>query len=236
MKKNNGIEFLLYSYFKIELNATKDEIIKSAIKKAYTDATNQGAYNTKIKTASEKYKSLAAKIKSEKVIESFIEKSLNENDYDGLHEKKCNELVTNYIGLSFTYGNAQKWINMTMKNLYVISLIFCEYCEFQDSNSVEFCKKILGISYKFHVPIDSYIIEKIWDTKIPLPEVRTLKNGEKGKYASDKVKGWSSWDKKTYTKCQDALKKYIKENYNNISPIEWESSAWIEIAKKRSAK
>lgn len=236
MKKNNGIEFLLYSYFKIELNATKDEIIKSAIEKAYTDATNQGAYNTKLITTSQKDSSVCARNNGEKVIKSFVEQSLSAIDYDDLHNKTCDKLCRIYGTLPFTYGNAQKWINMTMKNLYVFSLIFCECCEPQDDNLVEFCKNILSISYKFHVPIDSYIIEKIWDTKIPLPDVKFLKDGTKGMYTSGKVKGWSKWEKDEYLECQKSLKECIKKEYKDITPIEWEGPAWIEIAKKRSAK
>ena len=237
MNENNGIEFLLYSYFKIELNATKDEIIKSAIEKAYTDATNQGAYNTKL-TTSQKDSSVCARNNGEKVIKSFIEQSLNAIDYDDLYNKTCNELCMIYGTLPFTYGNAQKWINMTMKNLYIISLLICKYGESKDNKTIQFCRNIIKNSPKFHVPIDSYIIEKIWDTdvKLPIKEEKLLKNGTRGSYSSAKLYGWSNWDEKAYTDCQDALRKYIKENFNNISPLEWEGSAWIEIAKKRSAK
>ena len=236
MMKNSGIEFLLYSYFKIELNANKDEIIKSAIEKAYTDATNQGAYNTRLITTSQKDSSVCARNNGEKVIKSFIEQSLNVSDYDKLHNETCNDLRDKYGVLPFTYGNAQKWINMTMKNLYVISLLIYNCCESANNETTQFCENIIKISPRFHVPIDSYIIEKIWDTKIPLPDVKFLKDGTKGMYTSNKVKGWSNWNEEEYVECQKSLKEYIKKEYKDITPIEWEGPAWIEIAKKRSAK
>lgn len=236
MKKNNGIEFLLYSYFKIELNATKDEIIESSVENAYRDATNQGAYNTKIKTVSDKDRSVYAKNNAEKIIKDFIEKSLSDSDYDELHKTTCRELLGIYADLPFSYGNAQKWINMTMKNLYVISLLIYNCCESANNETTQFCENIIKISPRFHVPIDSYIIEKIWDTKISLPDVKFLKDGTKGMYTSDKVKGWSNWNEEEYVECQKSLKEYIKKEYKDITPIEWEGPAWIEIAKKRSAK
>ncbi len=235
MKKNNGIEFLLYSYFKIELNATKDEIIKSAIKKAYTDATNQGAYNTKLIKASQKDSSVCARNNGEKVIKSFIEQSLNVIDYDDLHNKTCAKLCMIYGTLPFTYGNAQKWINMTMKNLYVISLIFCECCEPQDDNLVEFCKDILSISYKLHVPIDNFILQAIQDSIGVNAKENTLKGKVTTVAKNEQYKfngsSWSKLDKENYETIQQELKKIISG-----VPIEWECMAWIEIAKKRSAK
>lgn len=237
MNEKNSVEFLLYSYFKIDLNATKEKTIKSAIEKAYTDATNQGAYNTKLKTASEKEKSAFAKYDAEKLIDIFIEKSLYESDYDKLHNDTCKDLLNCYLGLPFTYGNAQKWINMTMKNLYVISLLIYNNKTMCDEN-IHFYKDIIKISPNFHVPIDSFIIEKIWNTEILLPiiEEKLLKNGNKGVYTSDKVIGWSKWNEEQYKQCQKSLREYIKTNFVNTTPIEWESSAWIEIAKRRSKK
>lgn len=234
-ERKSSVEFLLYSYFKIDLNATKAEIIKSAIEKAYTDATNQGAYNTKIKTF-DKEKSIQAKGNAETIINTFIEKALLENDYDKLHKKVCNELIKNYNGLPFTYGNAQKWVNMTMKNLYMISLLICGYCVSNDKETIQFCNNICEISSKFHVPIDSYIIEKIWDTDVTLPIIKLLKGGKRGIYTSEKVIGWSNWNEEQYEKCQLSLRKYIEKLFNGVKPIEWESMAWIEIAKKRSSK
>ncbi|MBO5789816.1 MAG: hypothetical protein J6R40_01535, partial [Clostridia bacterium] len=47
MQKNHtiAIEFLLWSYFNLKNEQSPESIIKSCIKRAYSDATNQGAYN-----------------------------------------------------------------------------------------------------------------------------------------------------------------------------------------------
>ena len=88
-----------------------------------------------------------------------------------------------------------------------------------------------------HVPIDSYIIESIWENKSStgLPIIKLLKDNTRGKYSSEKVKAWSNWDKD---------KDYIPV-HNNTIEIAWEQGksliigegdAWIEIAKKRKNK
>lgn len=34
---------------------------------------------------------------------------------------------------------------------------------------------------------------------------------------------------------QGEVKKVIKEKYNSLTPLEWESLAWIEVAKNKSS-
>jgi hypothetical protein len=46
-KDNIAIEFLLLSYFNLPKEEERDEIIKACTKCAYSDATKQGAYNTR---------------------------------------------------------------------------------------------------------------------------------------------------------------------------------------------
>lgn len=55
----------------------------------------------------------------------------------------------------------------------------------------------------------------------------------KGPYSDEKTKPWSKWSEEEYDDFQEELKKRIKDKFPGTVPIEWEGSAWIEIAKKR---
>ena len=41
-------EFLIYAYFKLDVQADEKEIIGKVVERAYADATNEGAYNTRL--------------------------------------------------------------------------------------------------------------------------------------------------------------------------------------------
>lgn len=70
----------------------------------------------------------------------------SQNEYDNWHSKVCTELRELYreSGVSFTYGQAQKWLNMMMKYLYVHGAFnFEEIFEF------------------LHPPLDNYILKAV---------------------------------------------------------------------------
>lgn len=64
-----------------------------------------------------------------------------QSEFDELHRTACNDLISSFRGQTFTVGQAQKWINMTFKNLHLL-----DYPEVQ--KVYEYC----------HVPIDSYML------------------------------------------------------------------------------
>lgn len=135
---------------------------------------------------------------------------------------------------------------MTLKYLYLIDCICSEVCP-----DIDWFHSVQNISAYLHVPVDSYIIEKVWEMEmkmememednktdydkscLPIKSGKTCKNGSRGKYNSDKVEAWSTWDKKTYENFQDKLRDKDEIDDN---PIDWEGPAWIEIAKKRNDK
>lgn len=81
-----------------------------------------------------------SKTKATNIILEFLKK--DKSNYDEWHEDLCKKLVD----LRYTYGQAQKWVNMTMKYLYILGYKF-------NDKTIE----------KLHVPIDSKIIEKAQD-------------------------------------------------------------------------
>ena len=118
----------------------------------------------------------------------------------------------------FTYGLAQKWLNMTIKNMIVM--------ENEEWNKhFESLKKVL------HVPVDDNIMEAASDIGITIPR----KKGEPGEYPNYDSKPWSRWNEADYSGFQGKLRCVVGEKYQ-LTPMEWEFPAWCEIAAKRESK
>jgi hypothetical protein len=224
------LDFLTYSYFKIvpkEIYGDRgqtdysDYCIKKAIMKAYEDATNEGAYNTLFKKTigaekldELKAASVAARKASAKFLLSQIQKlSSFAGDYDEWHYNTCKGLRDNYSevylekdGPFFTYGNAQKWVNMSMKYIWMLGLLPIEVPETD-----------------LHVPIDSYILQKLKENNVP----EVTGSGETFYY---KGRAWSAMTdyKKEYMELQKEIRRIASPNL-----IQWENNAWIRAAEKR---
>ena len=167
--------------------------------------------------------SAKAKQKSFEPLKNFVNELPSKDNYNIEHGNLCKEILTAYNDVNnkyneyrrqcghavdnniFTYGNAQKWVNMTMKYVLIIYAIFSKYNKHLFPN-------IKNTVSSLHVPIDSYIIDVI---KLP-----------------NTVKTWSNWDEKTYIEVQGYIKKKSDDAGND--PIIWEGDAWIEQAIKRN--
>ena len=132
--------------------------------KLYFD-TEKGYYNAGIKRAFLDF-SRTLKIKDEnraylrKSAEKYISIKLKritrtefktQREFDGFHRTSCEQLIKTWDEL--TFGQAQKWINMTLKYW----LLFGE-------------KRINGIDLNakyFHIPIDSYVQKGMFNEKHP---------------------------------------------------------------------
>ncbi|MBO4499732.1 MAG: hypothetical protein J5732_05710 [Bacteroidaceae bacterium] len=120
------------------------------------------------------------------------------NDYDKWHENLCKEIVKE----RYTYGQAQKWVNMTMKYLLVIKY-----------------EPVEAIIEKLHIPLDSIIIKKALDSKHPLVKVETLGDG----FSWSRISDYNRYMK---------IQKDFKSNLNNEIPILWEFDTWNESTGK----
>lgn len=152
--------------------------------------------------------------------------SFKNSDFDDWHKAKCEEIINfmnNSIDKSntkilkkeekFTIGQAQKWVNMTLKYLWLLDALPDNI----DENDL-------------HIPIDSYIIEIAYDNKNKFDNALGLE--EKPKESWSKLSEY-----KNYFKIQKAIRKAIKTNATNETiPIKWESLAWIEVAEKQANK
>lgn len=222
---NYGTEFLIWSYFGISAEELKDEnkVIEVAILRAYRDASSHvlSVYDDKKddlkKDAIKQIKSFIDNLKSSINMDNL------QKVYDKKHREVCNALRFETYDetynnshffppdskgnkRNFTYGIAQKWVNMTIKYIYILN------------PNLEWVKQFK--SY-FHVPLDSYIYDTInQDLHINVKEA--LGN-----------KKWSKLD--NYDNYME-LQKNVRKKTNPQAPIDWENQAWIKAAQKMRDK
>lgn len=230
---------LIYFCFGITLNEEADKIVEIIIKKAYIDATNQGAFNTKIPKEDISRKKLVEEIKEEVVEELKKELLRYQNhtdkmDFDEWHNNICKGILSHYDKINedkslFTYGNAQKLINMSLKYLYMLSRVD-NFSEIK-SGLCRILEEIRKDEYYLNIPIDSYIIDSLWEKPdIYLP----ILSGDRNKQYShsyEHVEGWSNWTEEMYMNLICSINK--SNIFEGKTPLDWESEQWIVQAKIR---
>ncbi|MBQ6677839.1 MAG: hypothetical protein IJM71_07310 [Clostridia bacterium] len=258
----NAVEFLLFNYFGLDRDdrGDRERIIDKAIELAYWDATSQGAFNT-LFTKTEfpdreavndfltRVKGMSCLIKDGIMALYFSDVKI---DFDEWHRGICLELVTEYKKICqelnsptfrsdpkafefFSYGNAQKWVNMTMKNLYVIS---GAYLALGGEGNEELFNAVAARSDEYHIPLDNLILGTIYKQKLIGNDKNyfVVKYGKKdpsyqiayGDEGTDDSISWSNigfWS--IYKTFRKDLEDAIKE-----PPIEWECRNWIERKKR----
>lgn len=252
MSKTNkdAVEFLLFSYFKIssaDIDETMECIINNAIEIAYADAVGQGAFNTlflkddkdakeKIKKAKDEAKKYILDFIQTEVMTGQLEEGWHEGICDGIYNMFEKESLESHMQstkiqspriTAFTYGNAQKWINMTLKNLYIIGLILSE--EFE-------CNKLDNLvknAKEYHIPVDNYILQKAYGNCGKIVQI-TKNETYKIKCDDGEMYSWSqipNYD--TYMEIEEELQELARKDDNFKTYLDWENEGWIEIARKR---
>lgn len=213
--------FLIYSVFGI---VDEDENLDKKIKCAHR------AYRDLARTLRYKYSSSelehakkdpdVAKFKKDRDswVKEICEELINsiegfpkDGDFNQWHKDKCGELIKKTKGKdlfkeghSFTWGHAQKWLNMTLKYLWLMDLL-----------PEEISPRSL------HVPIDSYILDALKEKPLFEGSIKASKyNGQ----------AWSAMSEDNYKQLQSEIRAMPKEE--NESPIEWEGRVWIKMANK----
>ena len=137
------LEFFKYSYF----GNLKDPI-EAASNRAYRDMCRTLRFgvlpiDTKATTISNLIEAVNVIFKEE--IPIINEGSITSQEkFDSWHCKVCKniKLLYNEKGIEFTYGQAQKWVNMTIKYLYILN-------DHTFDNIFDF----------LHIPVDNYILD-----------------------------------------------------------------------------
>lgn len=113
------------------------------------------------------------------------------------------------IPYGITYGQAQKWINMTLKYMRIMG-----FSDFSDSF--------------LHIPLDDYILTAL-KKKDKINDEFEIKGLDISTKSIDKWSKITQYEK--YIKLQLDIRNKLD---NTLSPIEWESKAWIAEAKNRN--
>lgn len=128
------LDFLKILYFGVT-----DNPVEAASRSAYTDMCRTIRFHGK--NGYELRKSVDALLK-ERIPELLTVKC--EEEFTQWHFSTCKQIVEKYEaeGIDFYIGQAQKWVNMTLKYLYVLVPDVVEPC------------------YRFlHIPLDNYIMD-----------------------------------------------------------------------------
>jgi hypothetical protein len=131
------------------------DYIDLSINRAYRDLnrTIHGMKNINPDLSKKNYAQLSQTVN--KSVNILLDSKIkNQEEYDKIHEKECNILIQKFKqlyddgqDLKFHIGQAQKWINMTLKYLYAIG---------KERHQLS-----LDNYYLFHIPIDNIIQEKL---------------------------------------------------------------------------
>ncbi len=231
-------DFFVFSYFgktHEELDKDKIKAVEVCASRAYLDLNRTLVFN---KDVTDDKKSTFRTEICKKIRENFCDLLNKQTDFETFHSKTC-EAIINYAEESnllesvantnkkvFTYGHAQKWLNMTLKYMYIL--------DFLSEN----------VALKLHVPIDSYILKAISrkdgeytlgnENIIPKFHEDDEKATSFGPYrdnGNNRSQPWSKLNEEDYKQLQEDLRTSIKTKFCEISPIDWEGKAWIEIAK-----
>ncbi len=225
------IDTLLFFSFGITLDDNYDFIVDTLIEKAYKDATLMGAFNTKVKEINEN-KIEKSKSGAKTKINDFLNNTADMFSSADWHEKICKIIKGEFENeqiQAFTIGNSQKWINMTLKYIYLLSSF-----TFTDEDFNKLAECVWDNAGKLHVPIDSYMIDAIAFAGIKGLGENAKDAREKYKRPSDKIEKWSNIkeynDKKgfDYEGIQQNLEDYLSKK---MYRIDWEEQAWLYISK-----
>lgn len=177
---------------------------EGAAHKAYADMARR---TLRIKENSKER--IALKKIATKILRQAVENLKNDSsDFPKWHEKSCNALIACYGG-QISYGQAQKWLNMLLKYLYVY-----------DVNGYETLFSSREGIAALDMPVDSKVIEALhrkYNVKRP-------------------TAGWSVWDRNTYRAYQAAARSALQKNASDIEnsdeqiPFYWELIHWSDVS------
>lgn len=213
----------------------KDLIVKCA-ERAYLDLNRTLKFKKIPKEEKEHYQELQEQKKefrtkiSNEIADSIMELLKTKQNYDNWHQDTCEKKIIikakeyEQKGClqkngkeSFYYGQAQKWLNMTIKYMWITGKWECIF-----ENLIDY----------LHVPVDSYIIKAVLECE-DFSEVKKVipkQDIEKDKVENN-ILPWSKWIYTDYISFQEAIRTALKDN-KKMTPFEWEGNAWIEIAKR----
>lgn len=140
-------DFLLYAYFGGDKNP-----YPIASKRAYRDLCRTLRFYG---GSGIEYRKYIDKLLEERIHRFITMGCSTQEQYDEMHNALCNDMVAYYkgTGVEFNIGHAQKWVNMTMKYLYIHGGV-----------------DVSGIFDYLHIPLDQYVFTAVeYKLSIPRP-------------------------------------------------------------------
>lgn len=229
MNPNVSVEELVFMLLGISFSESNDpNVLDACIDKAYRDLCRTINYKFSLsKLYSKSQEKRQAFLEKKNIFYQNIKNILHNDiayillnpriDYDGWHKELCEKIgkvdATNLIDGDghLSVGQAQKWINMTVKYMRIIG---------------KWNNDINGV----HIPIDTFIIDAASiDSSCEILEGFGV-NGL-GVKKSFEIQQWSKIsDYNTYLEYQNELRKAcIRQPL-----VQWESKAWMAEAVKHS--
>lgn len=218
--KRVALNFLLYSYFGIDIDTFNEknsdiEIKYAAINKAYGDAARHVLHlpeeNDYEELRIDGTLWLMENIEDNKgatlVIDNFCKSELIRRINNSCEEAN-KKLESGKKKYGISKGHIQKWVNMSYKYLCIIYTTKKEMNKAADNPYEEFVD-----SDRYHIPIDRYI----------------LKEAE-----LDKDYSWSKIEE--YTAMEAAVKDSESYRNNGCKNYEWENESWIKQSKEERNK
>ncbi len=157
------IDFLLFGYFGFTSEANDEIILDAVIRRAYRDAASH------VLSLKDDKQKKALKQQATQKIKEVIYQALEcttQEDFDKWHQSLCEELCNIYSLACykndtrlFTYGIAQKWVNMTIKYLFLTHLLFVDI--FNDSREIKHNFAVCRSTQFYHVPLDSIVLDDL---------------------------------------------------------------------------
>ena len=231
-------EFLLYSYFGCDSKELAHGGKEKCAYRAYLDLARTVKYSysstelEKAKSGSDAY-AFAVVQKDRirdiclKLIESIEGYPNHSGGFDTWHESECAQIIDRmnapygdgkkgFLKARFTYGQAQKWVNMTLKYLWLLHMLPNGFSDAE-----------------LHVPVDSFILEALKETQQFNTEGNKITGSGESYYYNGEA--WSAISEpKNYKKLQDGIRDIAKKQ--GISPIQWEGPVWIKVAQNRETR
>ena len=133
-----------YDFLKHMLFGAWNSIYVAASERAYRDMCRTLRNIRQSDANSMKLRSEVDLLHEDEVCALFERGIANQKQYDAWHESLCLRIQKHYLvnGVDMTVGQAQKWVNMTMKYLFIADV-----------------PGTVDAFYFCHVPVDSYIID-----------------------------------------------------------------------------
>lgn len=201
---------LVAFYFgtRVAADLTSPEAITSISKRAYRDLSRTlhgiGTHPDKSALLEGTHDSLYAFV-------ADLEEVTTRQDCDALHDAWCEDRIRFFSEhphperkkFAFTYGQAQKWINMTLKYLAVLGH-----------------PTVAGVYPYLHVPIDSIVYAEAEHPSAGIAVPRPPGG-----------RAWSRLTREQYRDYQQSLRTAIATHSDgSLAPLDWEAQAWITRA------